>query len=219
VVTPRPDRGSELQSVAQGGRSLGLGRRRPRPSFVDERGGDDALGTAVNVPMQPFSGDASWLAAVEQAVPALADAFRPTFLVSQHGCDTHAYDPLAHLRLTTAAYRAATALLDRIAHQHCEGRWLATGGGGYDAYRVVPRSWSLVWLAQAHRELPAQTPADWRANWLADAERFGQSPPPEDFIDPPDLVAAESPDAAALNAQTTERALAGALELLGRSDR
>jgi len=191
----------------------------PGTGFVDERGGDDALGTAVNVPMQPFSGDASWLAAVEQAVPALADAFRPTFLVSQHGCDTHAYDPLAHLRLTTAAYRAATALLDRIAHQHCEGRWLATGGGGYDAYRVVPRSWSLVWLAQAHRELPAQTPADWRANWLADAERFGQSPPPEDFIDPPDLVAAESPDAAALNAQTTERALAGALELLGRSDR
>ncbi len=38
------------------------------------------------------------------------------------------------------------------------GRWLATGGGGYDAYRVVPRSWSLVWLAGAHREVPAADP-------------------------------------------------------------
>ena len=42
------------------------------------------------------------------SLPALADAFKPTFLVTQHGCDTHAYDPLAHLRLTTRAYRAAT---------------------------------------------------------------------------------------------------------------
>ena len=88
---------------------------------------------------------------VSEMVPALAEAFRPTFLVSQHGCDSHFYDPLAHLRVTTAAYRAATVLLDELAHQWTEGRWFATGGGGYDAYRVVPRSWSLVWLAQAHR--------------------------------------------------------------------
>ena len=102
---------------------------------------------------------AQWLAAVEKVVPALADAFRPTFLVTQHGCDTHAYDPLAHLRLTTRAYRAATTLLDEVAHDYCEGRWLATGGGGYDAYRVVPRSWSLVWLAQSHARTarPRQT--------------------------------------------------------------
>ena len=77
-------------------------------------------------------------------VPALAEAFRPTFLVTQHGCDTHAYDPLAHLRLTTDAYRAATVLLDDIAHSFCDGRWFATGGGGYDAYRVVPRSCSRL---------------------------------------------------------------------------
>ena len=82
-------------------------------------------------------------------------------------------DPLAHLRLTTNAYRLATVLLDEISHQWTGGRWLATGGGGYDAYRVVPRSWSLVWLAQAHRELPAETAAGWRAKWSAEAERYG----------------------------------------------
>lgn len=186
----------------------------PGTGFVDESGGPNAPGTAVNMPLQPFSGDGSWLAAVEKALPALADAFRPTFLVSQHGCDTHAYDPLAHLRLTTTAYRGATLLLDRLAHEHCAGRWLATGGGGYDAYRVVPRSWSLVWLAQAHLEPPHETPADWRERWAAEAERFGQAPPPETLLDPADLVAPESADISAKNAQTAERALAGALELL-----
>jgi acetoin utilization protein AcuC len=191
----------------------------PGTGFVEERGGDDALGTAVNVPLQLFTGDASWLAAVERVVPALADAFRPTFLVSQNGCDTHAYDPLANLRLSTAAYAGATKLLDSIAHEYCGGRWFATGGGGYDAYRVVPRSWSLVWFAQAHREPPPQTPAEWRARWLADAKRYGQAPPQPTFVDPADLLAPEREEIAALNAQTVERALDGALELLGRNDR
>lgn len=186
----------------------------PGTGFVDERGGPAAAGTAVNVPLQPFSADRSWLAAVEQALPALVTAFRPTFLVTQHGCDTHAYDPLAHLRLTTNAYRTATLALDRIAHQHCGGRWLATGGGGYDAYRVVPRSWSLVWLAQAHREASVETPAEWRERWATESARFGQSPPPTTMLDPDDLVANESADVAAANGKTTQRALNGALELL-----
>ena len=141
----------------------------PGTGFVDESGGPGAEGTVVNVPLQPYSGDGSWVAAVKLAVPALAEAFKPTFLVSQHGSDTHAYDPLAHLRLTTNAYRAATTLLDEVAHQFCEGRWVATGGGGYDAYRVVPRSWSLIWLAQAHREPPPTTSEEWRATWAAKA--------------------------------------------------
>ncbi len=186
----------------------------PGTGFVDERGGDAARGTAVNVPLQPYSGDGSWLAAVHKVVPALADAFAPTFLVSQHGCDSHVYDPLAHLRLTTAAYREATVLLDQIAHRHTKGRWLATGGGGYDAYRVVPRSWTLVWLAQAHREPPQETDADWRARWEDEAEQYGQSPAPALFIDPDDLVPADTPDVRAANETTAERALDGALELL-----
>ncbi|CAN5779180.1 acetoin utilization protein AcuC [soil metagenome] len=187
----------------------------PGTGFIDERGGPGAPGTAVNVPLQPFSGDRSWLAAVEQVVPALAEAYGPTFLVTQHGCDTHAYDPLAHLRVTTRAYRAATVLMDRIAHEHCAGRWLATGGGGYDAYRVVPRSWGLVWLAQAHRDPPANLDGEWRARWATEAARFDQSPLPEAWLDGDDLVAPEAADMTEINARTTERALGGALELLG----
>ncbi len=138
----------------------------PGTGFVDETGGPTRRARRSTCRSSRYSGDDSWIAAVEKVVPALADAFRPTFLVTQHGCDTHAYDPLAHLRLTTRAYRAAThaARRDR-ARATPSGRWLATGGGGYDAYRVVPRSWSLVWLAQAHIEPPAETDQAWRGRW------------------------------------------------------
>jgi acetoin utilization protein AcuC len=186
----------------------------PGTGFADEGGGDKARGTAVNVPVQPYTGDASWVAAAKRVIPALAEAFRPTFLVTQHGCDTHVYDPLAHLRLTTQAYREATVMLDKIAHDYTEGRWLATGGGGYDAYRVVPLSWSLVWLSQAHRAPPDSTDAEWRERWADEAERFGQSPPPETFIDPENLVGKEPNGVAEANAETAEGALSGALEAL-----
>src|SRR4029079_14522467 len=104
-------------------------------------------------------------------LPALAEAHEPEVVVSQHGYDTHAWDPLAHLRITTTAMGAAARLVDAVAHRWAGGRWLATGGGGYDAYRVVPRAWSLVWLAGAHRPPPSEIPAEWRERWAHEAAR------------------------------------------------
>ena len=188
----------------------------PGTGFVSERGGRGAEGTAVNVPLMPYSGDRSWWPLVERIVPALAEAFRPTFLVTQHGCDSHALDPLAHLRLTTASYARATRLLDDLAHRWCEGRWLATGGGGYDVYRVVPRSWALVWLAQAHRQAPAATPADWRARWADESARWGQTPPADTFVDAPGLVSEDPREVVEENRRTGEAALEASLEAFAR---
>jgi acetoin utilization protein AcuC len=187
----------------------------PGSGGVAECGGETAPGGAVNVPLEPASGDDSWWPIVGRLVPALAEAFRPTFLVTQQGCDTHALDSLAHLRVTTASYRRACHLLDEIAHHHCGGRWLATGGGGYDAYRVVPRSWALIWLAQAHRDVPEETPELWRHRWAAEAEDFGQSPPPQAFVDPEGTVAPDREELVEANMETGERSLEQALRLLG----
>ena len=126
----------------------------PGTGFADEIGEGVAAGTSVNVPLEPGTGEGPWLDAVRLLVPSLAAAFRPDIVVSQHGADSHAFDPLAHLRVTTTAMGAAARIVDAVAHRWAGGRWLATGGGGYDAYRVVPRSWSLVWLAGAHRDVP-----------------------------------------------------------------
>jgi acetoin utilization protein AcuC len=157
----------------------------PGTGFADEIGEGDAAGTVVNVPLPPDTGDGAWLNAVTTLVPELAAAFRPEVVVSQHGADSHLWDPLAHLRNTVTSMGAAARLVHDLAHEHAGGRWLATGGGGYDAYRVVPRAWSLVWLAAAHRDVPSETPPEWRERWAAEAARHGQAPLPETFDDPP----------------------------------
>ena len=126
----------------------------PGTGDVDEVGEGVAAGTSVNVPLPPGTGERAWLAAVALLLPELAATFAPDLIVSQHGADSHAWDPLAHLNVTTTAHGAAARLVDTLAHRHARGRWLATGGGGYDAYRVVPRTWALTWLAGAHREVP-----------------------------------------------------------------
>lgn len=157
----------------------------PWTGFLDEFGHGAAAGTAVNVPLEPYTGESAWLEAVRTIVPALAASFGPDVIVSQHGADSHAWDPLAHLRVTTTAMGEAARIVDAVAHRYAGGRWLATGGGGYDAYRVVPRSWSLVWLAMTHRDPPAELPLAWRARWTPEAERFGQAPLPVAFTDEP----------------------------------
>ena len=132
-----------------------------RPS---ESGGPDAEGSAVNVALPPGTRDAGWLRAFHAVVPPLLRSFRPQLLVSQHGCDTHWLDPLANLQLTIDAQRAAHAAIHRLAHEITDGRWLLTGGGGYELVQVVPRTWTHL-LAEAAGEPidpAAQTPGAWR---------------------------------------------------------
>ena len=157
----------------------------PGTGDVDEVGEGAAAGTSVNVPIPPGTGERAWLAAVTQLLPELAGTFAPDLIVSQHGADSHAWDPLAHLNVTTTAHGAAARLVDTLAHRFARGRWLSTGGGGYDAYRVVPRTWALTWLAAAHRDVPETTPPAWRERWATEAARYGQAPLPERFDDEP----------------------------------
>ena len=90
-------------------------------------------------------------------VPPLVRAFAPTVLVSQHGCDTHWMDPLANLQLTIDAQRAAHAAIHALAHEVTGGRWLLTGGGGYELLQVVPRTWThLLAEAAGRRSTPGR---------------------------------------------------------------
>jgi len=152
----------------------------PGTGFVHERGGGDAVGTKVNVPLEPSTGDDAWLEAFRAIVPPLVRAWRPTVLVSQLGCDTHHTDPLAHLRLTTRAYRDAAATMHELAHEAAGGRWLATGGGGYQWARVVPRAWTTWFAEMAGVDLDDELPAV----WVERAERELGAPVPTTFSEP-----------------------------------
>jgi acetoin utilization protein AcuC len=138
----------------------------PGTGFPAETGGPDAIGTSVNVALPPGTGDAGWLRAFHAVVPPLVRAFAPVVLVTQQGFDSHRDDPLAHLMLTVDAHRASYVALHDLAHEVCDGRWVAVGGGGYAVVDVVPRSWthllSVVGGTPLDPNVP--TPAEWRAH-------------------------------------------------------
>ena len=47
----------------------------------------------------------------------------------------------------------AAAILHELAHEAAGGRWVATGGGGYQWARVVPRAWTIAFAEMAEVEL------------------------------------------------------------------
>ena len=135
----------------------------PGSGEVHELGRPPGAGRSVNVPLEPRTGDDGFLAAFDAVVEPLAAAFRPDLLVTQNGCDGHADDPLSDLTLSLRGFRELARRLHRLAHRHCQGRWVATGGGGYDLARVLPRAWALLWSELSGRRLPARVPSDWLA--------------------------------------------------------
>jgi acetoin utilization protein AcuC len=165
-------------SLHQSGRTLF-----PGTGFVDELGAGEAKGTKVNVPLPPYTGDEAWLHAFEEVVPPLVVSWKPTVLVTQLGCDTHHSDPLAMLELTTNAYRRAAKLLHGLAHDAAGGRWVATGGGGYQWARVVPRAWTIYFAEMAEANVPNEIPE----SWIEGAEREAGSSVPTTLSEPPVL--------------------------------
>lgn len=118
----------------------------PGTGFVYEKGVDHGFGACYNVPLEPYTEDESWLESFNVTLRKVIAAFEPDVIISQHGCDAHAYDPLSHIHCSMRIYADIPVIIHELAHKYTDGRWIALGGGGYDIYRVVPRAWSLVWL-------------------------------------------------------------------------
>nr|WP_221475157.1 acetoin utilization protein AcuC [Sphaerisporangium rubeum] len=145
----------------------------PGTGFPHETG---AEGTSVNVALPAGTGDAGWLRAFHAVVPPLLREFQPDVLVTQQGCDSHALDPLADLMLSVDGQRRTYEALHALAHETAHGRWVATGGGGYELVRVVPRAWTHLIAEAAGSPLDPETatPGSWRE--LVD-RRTGEVPP------------------------------------------
>jgi len=123
----------------------------PGTGFPRDGGVGDGRGAAANLPFMPYAWDEPWLEGFEKVVPAMLRRFKPTVLVTQDGCDTHYLDPLAHLATTTRIWPRVGKMFHELAHELCEGRWLALGGGGYAIYEVVPRAWTLFFAEMVER--------------------------------------------------------------------
>jgi acetoin utilization protein AcuC len=148
----------------------------PGTGYPHDIGGPHAQGQAVNVAFPPGTADGPWLRAFHAVVPALLRSFEPEVLITQHGCDSHLLDPLAHMALSLDAQRESYVALHDLAHEAAGGRWVALGGGGYEIVDVVPRAWAHLLAIAAHHPIDpqAEVPDTWR---VYVEERYGRQAP------------------------------------------
>jgi len=102
----------------------------PGTGRAAETGGPGAPGLNVNVPLPPgATGDVA-LAAIDEIVAPVVDAFAPTWVLVSAGYDAHRDDPLADLAWSAGDYAALTARVLEFAPR--TGRVIAFLEGGYD---------------------------------------------------------------------------------------
>jgi acetoin utilization protein AcuC len=114
----------------------------PGTGTIHETGKGAAVGTKLNLPMRPRSGDDRFLQAWNR-VEAHLQQFEPEFILFQCGADSIAGDPIAHLQFTPAAHAHAAQRLCILARQYCNGRVLGMGGGGYNRANLAA-AWTAV---------------------------------------------------------------------------
>lgn len=138
----------------------------PGTGNTNERGQGKGYGYSFNIPVDAFTEDESWLHAYTTALKEITAFFKPDVILTQNGADSHFHDPLTHLSATMKIYEQIPKLAHELAHQYCNGRWIAVGGGGYDIWRVVPRAWSRIWLEMIGLSyLSGDLPFSWLETW------------------------------------------------------
>jgi len=153
----------------------------PGTGSINERGQGLGYGYSFNIPVDAFTEDESWLHVYTESIKEVAEFFKPDVILTQNGADSHYYDPLTHLSATMKIYREIPRLAHEIAHQYCNGKWIAVGGGGYDIWRVVPRAWALIWLEMTENTLGyGRLPEGWINHW----QKVSPFPLPMEWDDP-----------------------------------
>ena len=137
----------------------------PGTGHTYEVGKGAGRGMSVNVPLEPYTEDASYLEAVEAVLPTYLSWFKPDLIVLQAGADMHQYDPLADLSVSVQAIAQSYKIVSELADELCGGRLVVTGGGGYDPYRTVPRVWANLWAVLTRQNLPEAIPQTWLNHW------------------------------------------------------
>jgi len=86
--------------------------------FLEELGEGLGRGYSLSLPVEAFTEDDSWLDSLELLLEPITEWFGPDVIVSQHGCDSHAW---AVCRASAAGAWARTPLCARALA--ATGRW------------------------------------------------------------------------------------------------
>lgn len=119
----------------------------PGTGNVTERGDGKGFGLTVNVPLDAYTEDNSYLQVFQETIEAVCESFKPDIILSVNGVDIHYLDPLTHLSCTLDTLYKIPYIVTNLANKYCNGKVIMVGGGGYNIWRVVPRAWAHVWFA------------------------------------------------------------------------
>ncbi len=102
--------------------------------FIGERGEGEGAGANVNVPLPPGTGDAGYMAAMDEVVVPALHRFDPELIVLSSGQDAGACDPLGRMSVTTEGFRRMSDAVVGVAEAEgssSAGRIAAIQEGGY----------------------------------------------------------------------------------------
>ncbi len=117
----------------------------PGTGDAAETGKDAAVGTKLNIPMQPGATDEDFYR-VWGELEEFVEAAKPELIILQAGADSVKGDPITHMAFTPAAHGYAALRLSQMANRVCDGRLIALGGGGYNRTNLA-LAWNEVVFA------------------------------------------------------------------------
>lgn len=104
----------------------------PGTGRANENGRGRGVGTTLNCPLPPGSGDRPYEKAFYGSiVPAIED-YKPQLILISAGFDAHKLDPLAHMQLTTDFFGKMTDAMCELASKYTDDRVIAVLEGGYN---------------------------------------------------------------------------------------
>jgi acetoin utilization deacetylase AcuC-like enzyme len=104
----------------------------PGTGAASEIGLGAGAGFTVNAPLEAGATDEDYRIVFAELVIPILRQFDPDLILVSAGFDAHERDPLAGMRVTTAAFGAMTMELRHVADACCNGRIGAIVEGGYD---------------------------------------------------------------------------------------
>ena len=91
----------------------------------------------VNVPLQAYAGDETYMRVTNEIFKPVVESFRPQMLFISAGFDAHWNDPITSLGLSTRGYYEMSKKLVEIAEEYCDGKIVFVLEGGYDPHNVA----------------------------------------------------------------------------------
>jgi acetoin utilization deacetylase AcuC-like enzyme len=104
----------------------------PGTGSLDEDGAGDGRGFTVNVPLAAGSDNGVYRGAFERVLLPIAEEYAPDLVLVSAGFDASLGDPLADMRLDSAAFGWMARALAAVADKSAGGRIAMVLEGGYD---------------------------------------------------------------------------------------